>query len=296
MLLTSDRETVTRACLRERIKSLFASPADVALLYFSGHGTENDLGGYLVTTDADAYDEGVWLTEVLVARMAHRHVAEIVIIVDSCHSGSLGSVPAADNTHASLREGLSILTASRASQVSMEEGEAGVFTTLVCAALEGGAADVLGHVTVAGVYAYVDPALGAWDQRPLFKSHVARMLSLRRAHPAIDVDVLRHFPEWFSAPDAELPLSPRHERTADPHDAEAEAVFRSLPALQPRELRRARRRGGHVLRGGRTAPHAGSPRSGASTGRSRTTAGSSRARRRRSRRPAPRTLRRRSRS
>src|SRR5918995_2798331 len=65
MLLTSDRETVTRACLRERIKSLLADPADVALLYFSGHGTENDLGGYLVTSDADAYDEGVWLTEVL---------------------------------------------------------------------------------------------------------------------------------------------------------------------------------------------------------------------------------------
>jgi hypothetical protein len=228
MLLTSDDETVTRSCLRERIRSLFADPADVALLYFSGHGTENDLGGYLVTTDADAYDEGVWLTEVLTYANRARHVAEIVIIVDSCHSGSLGAVPPADNTHASLREGLSILTASRASQVSMEEGENGVFTTLVCAALEGGAADVLGHVTVAGVYAYVDQALGAWDQRPLFKSHVARMLSLRRARAAIDVDVLRHFPEWFSAPDAELPLSPRHERTADPHDAEAEAVFRSL--------------------------------------------------------------------
>ena len=136
MLLTSDHETVTRACLRERIKSLFADPADVALLYFSGHGTENDLGGYLVTTDADAYDEGVWLTEVLTYANRARHIAEIVIIVDSCHSGWLGAVPAADNTHASLREGLSILTASRASQVSMEEGENGVFTTLVCAALE----------------------------------------------------------------------------------------------------------------------------------------------------------------
>ena len=52
MLLTSDHKTVARACLRERIKSLFAQlSADVALLYFSGHGTENDLGGYLVTTD-----------------------------------------------------------------------------------------------------------------------------------------------------------------------------------------------------------------------------------------------------
>jgi hypothetical protein len=228
MLLTSDDETVTRSCLRERIRSLFADPADVALLYFSGHGTENDLGGYLVTTDADAYDEGVWLTEVLTYANRARHVAEIVIIVDSCHSGSLGAVPAADNTHASLREGLSILTASRASQVSMEEGENGVFTALVCAALAGGAADILGHVTVAGVYAYVDQALGAWDQRPLFKTHVSRMLSLRTAKPAIDIAILRRVPDWFPSPAAEFPLSPRHEHSAEPHDAEAEATFRCL--------------------------------------------------------------------
>src|SRR3954466_1075973 len=130
-LLTSDEERGTSGRLREGIDELFADPAEVALLYFSGHGTENDLGGYLVTSDADAYDEGVWLTEVLTYANRARHVAEIVIIVDSCHSGSLGAVPAADNTHASLREGLSILTASRASQVSMEEGESGVFTALV---------------------------------------------------------------------------------------------------------------------------------------------------------------------
>jgi hypothetical protein len=228
MLLTSDDESVTRSCLRERIRSLFADPADVALLYFSGHGTENDLGGYLVTTDADAYDEGVWLTEVLTYANRARHVAEIVIIVDSCHSGSLGAVPPADNTHASLREGLSILTASRASQVSMEEGENGVFTALVCAALAGGAADILGHVTVAGVYAYVDQALGAWDQRPLFKSHVSRMLSLRTAKPAIDIAILRRLPAWFATPDAEFALSPRHEPTAKPKDGGAEDTFRCL--------------------------------------------------------------------
>src|SRR5919112_1286439 len=47
------------------------------------------------------------------------------------------------------------------------------------------------------VDAYVDQALGAWDQRPLFKSHVSRMLSLRNATPAIDVAILRRLPEWF---------------------------------------------------------------------------------------------------
>jgi hypothetical protein len=227
-LLTSDRESVTRALLRESIEELFADPAEVALLYFSGHGTENDLGGYLVTSDAALYDEGVSLADVLALANRATHIGEVAIIVDSCHSGWLGTVPASDNAHASLREGLSILSASRSSQPSLERGDHGAFTELVCSALEGGAADILGNVSVASIYAYVDQAFGAWDQRPLFKSHVSRMLSLRTAKPAIDIAVLRRLPEWFETPDAELPLSPRHEPTAKPSDGEAEATFRHL--------------------------------------------------------------------
>jgi hypothetical protein len=227
-LLTSDREPVTRARLRECIDELFADPAEVALLYFSGHGTENDLGGYLVTSDAALYDEGVSLADVLALANRATHITEVAIIIDSCHSGWLGTVPAADNAHASLREGLSILSASRASQPSLEQGDHGVFTELVCSALDGGAADILGNVTVASVYAYVDQAFGAWDQRPLFKSHVSRMLSLRTAQPAIDIAVVRRLPEWFEAPDADFPLSPRYEHTATPEDSQAEATFRCL--------------------------------------------------------------------
>jgi Caspase domain len=227
-LLTSDREQVTRARLRESIEVLFADPAEAALFYFSGHGTENDLGGYLVTSDASSYDEGVSLTDVLALANRAVHIREVAIIIDSCHSGWLGNVPAVDNAHASLREGLSILSASRSSQASLEEDAGGVFTQLVCSALDGGAADILGNVSVASIYAYVDQALGAWDQRPLFKSHVSRMLSLRTARPAIDIAILRRLPEWFETPDAEFPLTPRHEHTAEPQDSEAEATFRCL--------------------------------------------------------------------
>jgi hypothetical protein len=227
-LLTSDQETVTRARLRESLEELFADPADVALLYFSGHGTENDLGGYLVTSDAAAYDEGVSLADVLALANRSVHIREVAIIIDSCHSGWLGAVPAIDNAHASLREGLSILSASRSSQASIEQDEHGVFTELVCSALDGGAADILGNVSVASIYAYVDQALGAWDQRPLFKSHVSRMLSLRTAKPAIDVAILRRLPDWFATPDAEFPLSARHEHTAEPQDSDAESTFRCL--------------------------------------------------------------------
>src|SRR5690349_24853333 len=106
-VLRSDRQMVTRALLRESIQTLFADPADVALLYFSGHGTENDLGGYLVTSDARLYDEGVWLSEVLTYANHATQVGEVVVIVDACHSGHLGVVPSGDNAHASLREGVS---------------------------------------------------------------------------------------------------------------------------------------------------------------------------------------------
>ena len=227
-LLTSDEQRVTRPRLREAIESLFADPAEVALLYFSGHGTENDLDGYLVTSDVALYDEGVSLGDVLARANRARHVREVAIIIDSCHSGWLGAVPAVDNAQASLREGLSILTASRSTQASWELGGNGMFTELVCSALDGGAADILGEVSVASVYAYVDQAFGAWDQRPLFKSHVSRMLSLRRAKPAVRIEVLRRFPEWFGTADAEFPLEPRHEYTVEPRDPEAEETFRWL--------------------------------------------------------------------
>lgn len=227
-LLTSDLEDVTRARLREGLEELFADPADVALLYFSGHGTEDDLGGYLVTSDATTYEEGVSLGDVLAHANKATHITEVAIIIDSCHSGWLGTVPAVNNTHASLREGLSFLSASRSSQASLEEGDRGVFTELVCSALDGGAADILGNVSIASIYAYVDQALGAWDQRPLFKSHVSRMLSLRNAKPAIDIAILRRLPEWFDSDDAEFPLSPRHEHTAKPQDSAAEETFRCL--------------------------------------------------------------------
>jgi hypothetical protein len=227
-LLTSDQRQISRARLREAIETLFADPAEVALLYFSGHGTENNLGGYLVTSDATVYDEGVSLGDVLAHANRAAHIREVAIIIDSCHSGWLGTVPAVDNNHAFLREGLSILTASRESQSSWEQGDSGTFTELVCSALDNGAADILGNVSVASVYAYVDQALGAWDQRPLFKSHVSRMLSLRNARPSIEISILQRLPEWFPAPDSEFPLSPRFEYTAEPQDRDAESTFRSL--------------------------------------------------------------------
>ncbi|HSH81663.1 MAG TPA: caspase family protein [Herpetosiphonaceae bacterium] len=248
--LTSPGATITKAMLLKHIDQLFAHDAEVALLYFSGHGTENNLGGYLVTPDARRYNEGVSMTEVIT--LANNSKArEVVIILDCCHSGAIGGLPALGNANAAahLHEGVSILTASRSTQLSVEvevddnETVQGLFTALVCAALDGGAADVVGNVTVASIYAYVDQSLGWWGQRPLFKAHVARLASLRRCKPLVPSATLRKLPEWFVPPDFEHALDPSYEpsphgqrkKPEDRHE-EHERIFKCLQNLRDAKL------------------------------------------------------------
>lgn len=234
-LLRSDRDDVTRPAVREAVDLLFRDDADVALLYFSGHGTENDLGGYLVTPDAARYEEGVSLTDIL-ALANQSKAREVVIALDSCMSGNLGQVPASGSNAAMLREGVSVITASRAGQSAIEVDGGGVFTELLCGALDGGAADVLGTVTVASVYAYIEQALGAWDQRPLLKSHVAKLVPLRRCEPAVPPEALRQFPAWFDRADALFPLDPSFEDTTESPNPENVRIFKCLQRCRDAKL------------------------------------------------------------
>jgi len=235
-LVTAPADTITRASLRKQIVELFETiDCDVALLFFAGHGTENNLGGYLVTPDAARYDEGVNLTDVLT--LANNSPArERIVILDSCMSGAFGQVPAASSANASLPEGVSILTASRAGQVSSETGGRGVFTELVCGALEGGAADVLGDVTAASVYSYVEQALGPWDQRPLFKAHLSTVVPIRKARPAVQLETLRLLPSWFETADYEYPLDPTYEDQVVGFDPKNVAIFKKLQKCRDAKL------------------------------------------------------------
>lgn len=225
---------VTRATLRKHVEDLFGSPADIALLYFSGHGTADNLGGYLVTQDATTYDEGLPMNTVL-QLAAQSEVKEILIFVDCCHSGALGNVPEVNNA-AALREGITVLTASRSTQPAMESPAGGRFTGLVCDALAGGAADVRGRVTAADVYAYVDRTLNAWEQRPLYKAHVSRLFPLRCCAPSIPASVLRRLPELFEQPDALHPLDRSYEPTEDPQHEENERTFGELQRMRDARL------------------------------------------------------------
>lgn len=224
------QDNVTRRILRRNIEELFKDPAEIALLHFSGHGTVNNLGGFLVTQDAESYDEGVAMSDVL--ELANRSAAdEVVILLDCCYSGNLGNPPAFDNAHALLREGVSILTASRGDEESVEDAGGGVFTSLVVDALEGGATDLLGGVTAASIYSHVESALGAWDQRPLFKLHVSRLLTIRHCKPPIDKSILRDLPRIFPLPAEDFALDPSYEPKSEISSVENVKVFEKLQAL-----------------------------------------------------------------
>ena len=230
-LITSPGVDVTRSTLREAIEQLFSGESDMALLYFSGHGLIKSTGGYLVTKDAKRYDEGVSMDEVL--NLANKSKAKNkVIILDCCHSGALGTPSLTDNNIAQLSEGLSVLTASRDSEYSLEVNGAGVFTSLVVDALKGGAADLRGNITPGSLYAYVDEALGAWDQRPIFKTNVSSFASLRKIPTKIPFETMRKITSYFVSPEAEHKLDPSYEDTETCAVAENVKIFKDLQKFQ----------------------------------------------------------------
>lgn len=203
---------MTKGELRRLIEKCFEGDADVALFYYSGHGHIDSVGGYLVTPDFSEYDHGVSLQDVLTIANNSK-CKERIIILDSCYSGFMGSINTVGQDTAVIKEGVTIMTASRNSQTSMEVNRHGVFTTLLIEALKGGAADVTGHISIAGVYAFIDKALGPWEQRPIFKTNVTRFTSLREVKPQVDITVLRKMATYFETEDSEFKLDPSFEPT-----------------------------------------------------------------------------------
>lgn len=230
-LITCLNTVITRPVLREAIEQLFDNEAEMALLYFSGHGYIKSTGGYLVTTDAKKYDEGISMDDVLA--LANRSKAKNkVIILDCCHSGAMGTPNLGEAAIAQLSEGISVLTASRDTEYAIEKNGAGVFTSLVIDALQGGAADLRGNITPGSLYAYVDEALGAWDQRPIFKTNVTSFATLRKLPPKVPLEVMRRITKYFLTPENEHQLNPSYEDSDTRANPANVAIFKDLQKLQ----------------------------------------------------------------
>ena len=199
--------------LRELIDDLFAGENEIALFYFSGHGyVDKDNQSYLVTSDYSQYDYGVSLDEVLKKANASKTKNKIIIL-DACNSGAMGSLQSFGIEGSMLGNGLTILTSSLHSEPSLEVNGHGLFTSLLIEALEGGAADITGQISPGSVYAYIEKALGPWEQRPVFKTNVSSFVSLRKVNPLIPLECVRKVTEYFSIPNEELNLNPSFECT-----------------------------------------------------------------------------------
>lgn len=223
------------------IDNCFSGDTDCALFYYSGHGYIDSIGGYLVTPDFSYDDFGVSLYEVLNI-VNNSKCKNKIIILDSCYSGFIGSINTNLQSTSFINEGVTILTASRASEASVEKDGHGLFTSLLIEALSGSSADIAGNITPGGIYAYIDKALGSWGQRPVFKTNITSFVSLRKTIPQVDLSIIRKMCDYFESENTHFKLDPSFEPTNSPNlnhvivkpysNATNSAVFSDLQKME----------------------------------------------------------------
>lgn len=234
-------DNCSKSNLMSAIGKLFADDADIALLYFSEHGADID-GGYLCTTDFSGSNYGVKMTDVL--EMANKsRCKNKVIILDCCFAAKMGESILLNNNSV-LGEGVTIIAASQSWQLSEEKRsiQHGIFTELLIQGLKGGAADIGGNITPASLYSFVDQSLGAWQQRPVFKTNISQFLPLRTIQAKVPKSILRKLSTYFENPTDEFKLDPSYEYTnalniehqvIEPYaDAEHVNVFKELQLFE----------------------------------------------------------------
>jgi hypothetical protein len=236
-LFTSSRkQPINSAFLKEKWDALFHDFEGDILFYYSGHGAQTNTGNEFVTHDGGRTIPGLSMYHLLtLANLSSAR--EIVLILDCCFAAGAGD-PALLGGNALLRKGVTILAGSSSIGFAREIGGHGVFTDLVISALTGGAADVQGHVSAASVYAYVDQALGAWDQRPIYKSYTSRVSALRQCKPPVPHQVLRELPKLFKKPDSMHRMNPSYEYTDDSANKDNVAIFDKFKILRDARLLR----------------------------------------------------------
>lgn len=211
--LTAFADDSATAVGRERIldglRKTFTIDAEIALFYFVGHGHLEDTGGYLIGSDDRRGDQGLHMAALL-RIVSQAPARNKVVILDCCHAGVAGAT-IDDERISSLHQGVTVLTSSTAGQNSLIRDGKSVFTTLLLDGLRGGAADLRGKITVGSLYAHIDHALGAFEQRPVFKTNIKAFVSIRDVEPAVSLEVLRELPNLFPSDKSSHDLDPTYE-------------------------------------------------------------------------------------
>ena len=208
------------------IQRLFKHRAEIALFYFSGHGTiRADESGSLVSQGAG--DRRLVSMDRIIELANTSPANEAIVILDCCYSGAAGlkDDDGAPKPWAELAEGVSILAASREDEVAKAGRPYSLFTELLVDSLKGGSADIRGRVNLGYVYADVDAALGAWQQRPVFRTNCTHFSTLRRCRPALSEAALRRLTKYFPTPTYRFPVDSSFDPELPPRSRQNETIF-----------------------------------------------------------------------
>ncbi|WP_461255282.1 caspase family protein [Treponema sp. R80B11-R83G3] len=227
--------SLNKGKLKAIISAFFEAEDAVSLFYFAGHGFLNEYGGYIVTPDYANYDEGISMSEIL-AIVNNSKSLDKIVILDCCHSGDMGRKPDISPDTVHIGKGVTILTSSGPHEAAAEVNGHGVFTNLLLAAMDGGAADLRGKITPGSIYSYIDLAMGSFGQRPSFKSNITKFVPLRTVEPPIPQVTLRKLTEYFITPEMEFPLDPSYEYTTKEAIPAHVAIFQDLQKCERVEL------------------------------------------------------------
>lgn len=209
------QSAISKAQLKQCLENLFQTQTDTVVFYFSGHGSVDAYGGYLCTSEVDDVDDGLSM-DTLMKMVEKSPALNKIIILDSCHSGTLGDLSTRGEMagFCKLPPNTVIMAACTAKKVAYE----GVFTPLLVDALMGGAMNLVGEVTPGSAYSYIDRSMGVWYQRPVFKANVQNFVCLRKNKAPIDLGELQLITDLFEEPDQLYPLDPSYEE--DKRDVE----------------------------------------------------------------------------
>jgi hypothetical protein len=239
--VTRRNNVKTKSQLKALLVDLFKDEADTVLFYFAGHGRHDYFGYQLVTPDYSNHDWGLPVSQ-LMTIVRKSPAKNKIVILDCCYAGGVETATSTNGMATYLHEGVTILASSKPDQKAQETAGHGVFTNLLIEALKGGAADLNGNITAAGVYAYIDKAMGLAGQRPVFKTNISEFVPIRTIVPPVPPEIMQLIPVLFPTNKHLFKLNPSFEDTNDPtikHDyvrpfAKTENVkkFKALQKLQ----------------------------------------------------------------
>ena len=195
----------TRKNLKKTLDQNLRSSADLILFYFSGHGWRTPSGGYLVSVDAEPFDEGVsfdYLRRSIDSNCPKE--TSFVFILDCCHAGGASAkgkeagvspVTADDMTVELCPSGTGrvVLAACQENALSFEipAFKHGIFTYYLLEGLLGSSADSVGDITVGALYDHVAHAMKSKGyQTPVFKGDITGKLILGSGFQPIEKIVL----------------------------------------------------------------------------------------------------------